>query len=216
MSGRASSTLLTFWNPKLDNVRRVCHLSAMSDGDIWGSGRLSSKWLAARSQREVDLAHGRGVSRELSDLTARAVADTLRHADRRPCETAVELLVEMRNADVVAWIDAVQRLDNQWGSRDAEIACRAAIAARARLDEGADAEKVRLTYFETYSEQVCAHLEDAINAQISCEGATSAFLPEHARHFALQLAKGSDVKIIAPRRKAAPKTTRDILDMDVL
>lgn len=188
----------------------------MSDGDIWGSGRLSSKWLAARNQREVDLAHGRGVSRELSDLTARAVADTLRHADRRPCERAVELLVEMRHADVVAWTDAVQRLDDQWGSRDAEIACRAAIAARARLDEGANAENVRLTYFETYTEHVCSHLEDAINAQISCEDAITAFRPEHVRHFAFQLAKGTDAKIVAPRRKAPPKTTREILDMDVL
>lgn len=188
----------------------------MSDGDIWGSGRLSSKWLAARNQREVDIAHGRGVSQELSDLTARAVADTLRHADRRPCEPAVALLVEMRNADVVAWTDAVQRLGEESGSRDAEIACRAAIAARARLDPNADAKEVRLGYFGIYSEQVCAHLEDAINAQISCESALSAFLPEHASHFARQLAKGADAKVSAPRRKAPPKTTRDILDMDVL
>jgi hypothetical protein len=188
----------------------------MSDGDIWGSGRLTTKWLAAGSQREHDIARALGVSQELADLTARALADTLRHANRQPCEAVVDALIRHREADTVTWHSALEQIENEWGSRDAQIACRAAIAVRSQLPPEATAEECTLAYHASYAARACDHLEEAVNARIGCEDTPSALLPEHTLHFARQLAKGAEGKIIAPRRKAPPKETNAILEMDVL
>ncbi|HEY8722238.1 MAG TPA: hypothetical protein VIL92_00090 [Gaiellaceae bacterium] len=188
----------------------------MSDGDIWGGGRLTTKWLAVGSQREADIAHGVAVSQELADLTAHALADTFRRADRRPCEPVIEALIAHRHADLVAWQGVLEGIEREWGSTDGQIACRAAVPVRRLLVADANDEACRLAYFESYAAHASRHMESTVNARIGREDAPSALLAEHAQRFARQLAKGPEAKIRAPNRTAQPKGTRDILEMDVL
>jgi hypothetical protein len=188
----------------------------MSDGDIWGGGRLTAKWLAVGAQREVDLARGDSMTAEFYDHTARALAETLRSADRHPCEAVVAAIVANAGADVVTRQNSLERIEREWGSSDAQIACRAAVALLDRLSPSASEAEIRLGYAESYVVYACRHMEDTLNARLGCEGAPSALLPEHAFHLARQIARGPEAKVRAPNRTSPPKDTRSVLDLEVM
>ena len=186
----------------------------MADGDIWGSGRLSSKWLAVQNRLQTDIADGNACSQERADLTARAGAETMRLADRRPAFEALAGLIAMPDADSVARQAWGEGITGKWGTVDADIAVRAATRARVELslDSLRDVESV---YWECYARTAIEYLEERVNALIGLEGAQSALTDDQVRHFARQLARGSDAKVIAPRRKVPPKATEDLIGMVV-
>jgi len=182
----------------------------MADGDIWGTGRLSSKWLAVQNRLQIDAADGKLSSDERSDLTGRAVAELLRLADRRPAFEALAGLIAMPEADAVerqAWCDD---LTARWGSVDAEIAVRAATRARAELVLDGERD-VELAFWACYTGSATEFLEDRVFAGAELEGAATALTHEQAQHFARQLAQGPEAKVIAPRRKVPLKPTEDVV-----
>lgn len=185
----------------------------MADGDIWGSGRFSSKWLAVQNRLQHDAAEGNRLSDERCDLTGRATAELLRLADRRPAFEALAGLIAMPDADPVerqAWSDA---LTARWGSVDAEVAVRAATRARAELVfEGGEAEPV---FWKCYARTAAEYVEERVIAGAELEGSPSGLTDEQVNHFARQLAVGPDAKVRAPRRKVPPKPAEDVAGMVV-
>jgi hypothetical protein len=186
----------------------------MADGDIWGSGRLSSKWLAVQSQLQADVADGNAWSQERSDLTGRAGAETMRLADRRPAFEALAGLVAMPDADPVARQAWGEDLNARWGTVDAAIAVRAATRARVELTLDSERDVVDV-FWECYARTAVEYLEDRVTALVGLDGAKSALADDQVRHFARQLARGHEAKIVAPRRKAPPKPTEDVMEMVV-
>lgn len=187
----------------------------MSDGDIWGGARLTGKWLAVGAQRLDDMARGVGVSQEQCDHVASALADTCRRADRQPCEVVIDALIALRRADVVTWHNALERIEREVGTPDAQIACRAAISMRRELADDATDSECRLAYFESWVGQAYRHMESSLNARLGLESARSALLSEHAKKLAAQLAKGPDARVRAPKRVAPAKDTEAILEMGI-
>lgn len=186
----------------------------MADGDIWGTGRLSSKWLAVQNRLQLDAAAGNRLSDERCDLTGRAVAELLRLADRQPASEALASLVAMPDADPVerqAWADDFTA---KWGSVDADVAVRAATRARAELVFDGSGE-VEAVFWACYVRTAAEFVEDRVTARAELEGSPSALTEEHVAHFARQLARGHDAKVIAPRRKVPPKATEDVIGMVV-
>jgi hypothetical protein len=184
----------------------------MADGDIWGTGRLSSKWLAVQNRLQTDATAGIRLSQERADLTGRAVAELLRRADRQPGCEALAALIAMPDADPVtrqAWGDD---FTTRWGSVDAEIAMRAATRARAELvfEGGGETEAI---FWACYVRTAAEFVEARVIARAELEGAPSALTEEQVAHFARQLARGHDAKVIAPRRRVPPKPTEDVIGM---
>jgi hypothetical protein len=187
----------------------------MTDGDIWGSGRLSRRWYAVEQQQRVELSAGGAITDERRDLTARALAEILRRIDRGPCEEFVRELLDPAAASIEQWHGRCERIVNEWGSREAELAQRAAAAVRARLSHDAPPESVRASFYSEFAARVCHFMEDKVAARIGCEGAKSVLTASQADHFARQLEGGPESRIRAPRRIVAKKSTREILDFEI-
>jgi hypothetical protein len=185
----------------------------MADGDIWGTERVTSKWLAVQNRLQIDVAEGNRLSDERCDLTGRAVAELLRLADRQPACEALAGLIAMPDADPVerqAWGDD---LTARWGSVDAEVAVRAATRARAELVF--DGGEVETVFWECYVRTAAEFVEARVIARAELEGSPSALTDQQVAHFARQVARGHDAKVIAPRRKVPPKAAEDVAGMVV-
>jgi hypothetical protein len=181
----------------------------VTDGDIWGKGRLTRKWYAVAAQAREDLEQGERWSAKRSDLTASALAESIRHADRQQLKEFASLFCTTRQHDLLTFEARWQSEINAASRRaEAELAYRAALVARERSANSSDTSEAsqRHAFFRAFSEQGAHHLEAKIASDLP-----SALTDRQAEHFARQLAQDPESRIVAPRRVVPKKPTTQLL-----